>query len=205
MMKLIFTLVLVFSTFLTLAETEINESVTPEAKIKKFTRTVVYESEMNREDAKYSIGVGMGFDYGAYGRSYNLGYFLDRNNILNVNMVNVDTERGSYSENYSANVISASLQHFTGNSFYVAGSVYGRSAKERQLDNNFDLQNLSYKDMGAGIKIGNQWQWQNFTLGCDWIGLNYSIFKLSSKGNINEAVRLDRAATLLRLYLAVTF
>jgi hypothetical protein len=36
----------------------------------------------------------------------------------------------------------------------------------------------------AGFAIGNQWQFENFLIGCDWIGLNVPVSESISKDKV---------------------
>lgn len=65
---------------------------------------------------------------------------------------------------------------FLGNTFYIRGGLDFRSATYSFVYN--DTANSTQTSYGfngnssvATVLIGNQWQWENFTLGCDWVGL----------------------------------
>ena len=61
-----------------------------------------------------------------------------------------------------------------------------------------------FKKGGATLKIGNQWQWENFTLGVDWIGAAVELVDLGSKGrDLSEIENLEFIA--LNLQLGMSF
>jgi hypothetical protein len=73
-----------------------------------------------------------------------------------------------------SNSVSFRYKKFNGNSFYWRSGIM-----MRQLDYNTTLSVLTdgpngkatASSAGVDLAIGNQWQWQTFTIGCDWIGL----------------------------------
>ena len=77
---------------------------------------------------------------------------------------------------------SIAIKHFVGNSFYVKGGVDNRrinySESYKSTWNLFgtpstyeDNVTFEAESWSASVVIGNQWQWENFTLGCDWVGI----------------------------------
>jgi hypothetical protein len=73
----------------------------------------------------------------------------------------------------------------------------------------------------VSLNIGNQWQFKNFTLGCDWVGVTlplskkYSNESVATTGNLateqqeNEDAKEDLTErtqiNLLRFYLGASF
>ncbi len=77
------------------------------------------------------------------------------------------------------------LKKFWGNSFYT-----NTGFAMRKLGAGFDLESIatgasdlkassSTTSIGVELAIGNRWQWDTFTLGCDWIGAFLPIAKIS--------------------------
>jgi hypothetical protein len=60
---------------------------------------------------------------------------------------------------------------------------------------------LKLTGLGTGIRVGNQWQWKHFTLGCDWVGIGrvLSYFKYS------ESEKNFYTVTLMNVYLGWSF
>lgn len=85
-------------------------------------------------------------------------------------------------------------KHYEGNSFYVAGGLTYLNPYEEQDWDIFDLNDLDkFTSIGADNRIGNQWHWKNFTLGCDWIGIGKRFVKFTKEDNYDS----DTTATLL--------
>lgn len=77
---------------------------------------------------------------------------------------------------------------------------------------------ISYRDVGIEVYIGNQWQLESFSLGVDWLGLFYPLYVASidfgkeveakEENDLisllkGEAALMDYRA--LRFYLGVSF
>lgn len=205
-------LALTCMTFLTpsLALGEENETKTDNQKNRKKkvvssqgVKEEVNESESNRQDKKFQLtatltGGGLGTI-----RGISAGYFYHPNLIFgirgeNQNRLNFDSFS---SETKSYGVFAKT---FFDNSFYVN---YGLSfnTSEFKVDENksfFGFPSSSSNDSqvtysryekwqhsGIDLSIGNQWQWEHFTLGTDWIGY-YKSFQSSRKEYKEEGVPL---------------
>ena len=141
-------------------------------------------SEFHRIDKKFSlnyIAFGVGPSYmGVIGATADI--FIDHNSLIELEYANGRPASwnlfSSYSE-YDIKAYSAGVhyKHFIANSFYFrVGGDY------RQVNYRYTLRNFSNpaiiesqntftgNSVTASVLIGNQWQWDNFTLGCDWIG-----------------------------------
>jgi hypothetical protein len=130
-------------------------------------------------------------------------YFLNSNNLIGFK-VGVDREGEERQTN-----ITSQYKHYVGNSFYVAGEVFYLHTREKEEIKFFrDAGTLSdkrelaeYSSLGVGVRIGNQWTWENLTIGCDWIGLGQrvGIFK-------KESSKLDNTTfTLINVIIGVSF
>ncbi|WP_374077265.1 hypothetical protein [Bdellovibrio bacteriovorus] len=136
-------------------------------------------SEHNRMDKKYStlfqpLGIGSS---GVGEMALILGKHLDRNDIIQVEISEGGTGKGWRHSHATlrTKVFGLHHKHFFGNSFYTKAGLDYRQAK---YDYYYDAnENYSFEGDGivASFAIGNQWQWQNFTLGCDWVGLSASL------------------------------
>lgn len=189
----------------------------------------VGESEANREGKRFTINAGLvGIQFSALSSSIEGGYHLSPNSILTLQYTSLngasssDTDsKGSedeadevWEDAGKGRSISAGLKHFVGNSFYVKPEVYHRrqdivhsttsvysSAQDKWLLSDKDV--ASIEDLGASFKIGNQWQWDNFTLGCDWVGYSQSITTLEESGNVKSSDLGN--LSLVNFYLGATF
>lgn len=142
----------------------------------------IYEgsSEHNRIDKKYQISVmplGVGPAFVSW-QGINFGYSKDRNNVFLLSFNNIiknsQTCTGSFSCDISGSLLAANYKKFVNNSFYFLSGVSYREVKfnfSENFSSFFDYtSDFEGKAIALDISIGNQWQWKNFTLGCDWIG-----------------------------------
>ena len=190
----------------------------------EIVRTTVNESEMNRIDKEYQITLNSGIAYSLPVTGIKAGKFLDENKMLELSFLSfkddeTEDEYG-YDEGpmYDGSALEVSYKQFERNSFYYQATAYYRDATTIDsittsyingimVDKDYDGK-VSFTDVGVGIKIGNQWHWDNFTIGCDWIGITKSIATLSEDSEDNEESRYIAASTqttLLNLYLGASF
>lgn len=106
------------------------------------------------------------------------------------------------------------MRHFIGNSFnYTPNIYYRRSTSDLYQEGNRTVitgPNIIYEDVGVGINIGNEWQWDTFTMGCDWFGINTTVVKLNHEERATgttDAPNLNKGFTfnLLHFYVGVSF
>ncbi len=128
-------------------------------------------SEQNRSDKKIEASLQFApHDYRLPNSAVSGMYFLTPNDLLGLKL-------GSLSGKENQNSIAIQYKRYFGNSFYAAPELfYLRSYEEingfwADVFNINQREYASYKSLGAGVRIGNQWTWKNFTLGCDWIGI----------------------------------
>lgn len=104
------------------------------------------------------------------------GYFIDAESLVTLNYAEEFFVIGS--SNLPASNIRTSLSYekFLGNSFFINGGIgrrtlryAGPSLSDFFLDKN-DF-GFTYTDMGVNAGLGNRWQWENFTIGAQWIGV----------------------------------
>ncbi len=67
------------------------------------------------------------------------------------------------------------LKHWFGNSFYVNGgaglrSITGEATLEPLTGTDDIKSSVKASSFGASLSIGNRWQWEYFSIGCDWVG-----------------------------------
>jgi hypothetical protein len=106
------------------------------------------------------------------------GYYLKRNSILQAEYTSGTTSNGlsGYGLDLKAQTYGVHLKQFLSNSFYLKLGVDYRTASYRynytsltgsQYNENYSFTSRSWS---GALAIGNQWQFENFTIGCDWIG-----------------------------------
>lgn len=154
------------------------------------------DSRSNRVGLNYQVLYGLGAEYRISGNSeLTFAKFLTENQVVSVKL---GAGRG---HEIQQNNVTFQYKHFLENSFYIAPEIYYLNLFEKNYGSGYP-----YVDrltaIGAMIRIGNQWQWQNFTLGCDWIGLGYNFININ-----NDFDRDERSSTaaFLKLYLGYSF
>lgn len=105
------------------------------------------------------------------------GYHVSPNQVLQVELTSGGDRWGDNTSRSDGKTMGFYYKQFNGNSFYFkTGLEY--STLDRYYNygwiSNVASDGYSYKGskVSASISIGNQWQWENFTLGCDWIGIS---------------------------------
>lgn len=156
---------------------------------------VVHESAVNRENKQWEvhlIGTGLGPSLtGTTGvvAAYHLS--TDQEVLIELTSgsleadssfsSSVSTDKTGSSYDIKSKSLGVHYKQFTGNSFY-----FRTGADFRTIDYNYQYRSVSFPadnadieftgtSFAANFQIGNQWQWDNFTLGCDWVGISVPI------------------------------
>jgi hypothetical protein len=130
------------------------------------------------------------------------GKYLDSNSIIELslavsnpgrkNQSNIDGDDGRstfYQYYYTghSHVLAARYKSFVGNSFYWYGGLAERTTKASfHIEDKLtlvttEISNVDAQDIGANFGIGNAWQWDNFQIGCDWIGIYVPLVRIRHK------------------------
>lgn len=183
--------------------------------VRSKSERVVYEdtSEFHRLNKSANInvqllGIGPGFTSATMVSG---GLFINPKSLI---LLEAGTGKnsfgsGSLNSKYELKTVNfgAHYKRFVGNTFYIKGGAeytnvkadYSYESKfltstskvRRELEGNLTT---------ASFAIGNQWQWENFTLGCDWFGISAPIASSTTKKNVettfsdnydNEAIDAD--------------
>lgn len=165
----------------------------------------------NRKNLKYQMIVAfLGAEYSGFHNNVAIGagYFVDSENLINLrysfqNSGGLTTNDSTTDYPETLRAFTLSDRHFFGNSFNVMGSAYWKQHTK------FDRTNANtylFKDFGLGLRLGNEWQWQNFTMGCDWFGLNHSLIKVKNTfPNTRFGIDQELTAAFLNFYLGYSF
>jgi hypothetical protein len=164
------------------------------------------------------------------------GIFLDRNKLLLIEGKNGNSAVSrSYTESYNGVVINEGsadakisqigghYKQFVSNSFYFkTGLDYSRVDFKYDFKISSTNRTTSFDGdaLIASFTIGNQWQWQNFTLGADWIGLSSPLAsRINNQSISSSASETDKkefeddkkmyltggSFTALRFYIGASF
>jgi hypothetical protein len=160
------------------------------AKRRERLNRVRKTSAEEREDKKFQLAVGLlGHEYvGSSALTAQLGFFLDPDNIIIARYTNFNGNGLNDDNSAKLRAVTLGIRHFVGNSFNLTPSVYYKRSVE---DGDFSLFSNArtkriYEDLGIGFRIGNEWQWDSFMLGCDWFGINRTIKKFNSEKTGND-------------------
>ena len=142
----------------------------------------------NRQDKKFQVTAGMGGEYSMVGYTLSGGYFINPSEVITFRYARItQNEEIETTTNELETLRSYTLgyKRFLGNSFNIQPTFYYRKSaldfiKEGTVKS-IGTPNLIYDDIGIGLRIGNEWQWDNFVMGVDWIGINQTIYKINSK------------------------
>lgn len=151
-----------------------------------------------------------------------IGYHLNRNSVVQIEVGSGGSSSPTIflgNVEYSGSTVGVHYKHFFGNSFYVKTGIDYRSVKfEYQSAFSTSRESFEGTSVGAGFVIGNQWQWENFTLGCDWIGISVPFastitseqaaswdFDNTSLRDDQERYLHNAYAQALRFYVGYTF
>lgn len=171
-------------------------------------------SQGNRKNLKYQIVAGiLGTEYIKYPITISAGYYIQPYGVLTLrySQLNHSDKWGAY----KMNAVTIGYRRFYGNSFNIMPTIYyKRNTADFYTEGSHPYvvgsNNLIYEDIGMGFRLGNEWQWQNFTMGCDWFGLNYKTIKINFKEKSIAAIDTHApmkalTMTLLSFYLGYSF
>jgi len=169
-------------------------------KVESFHAT----SQMNRENKKFSLLVGMGGEATTFAGHFAGDYFINKNLVLQLKGVRADGDK--YTDG-TENSINLGLKVFEGNSFYFKPSIgYLEYSKVDIITLLFDgiLRSVSEPDqlfaLTGSLAIGNQWQWSRFTLGVEWVGITQTLATLDYANDPRKTF-----LTALQLSLGASF
>lgn len=175
MMKLLLAGLLILAQGAALGATETTLTTQKLAPKKKLS------SSEHREGKKFTLGLGFGLTLSEFSQSLSAEYFIDSDTLVSLrtsygeeeDTVGVKEEERQFS-------VELGVKRFVSNSFYLKPTVYYRNYKNTELEDNFWFNDETngverYEDIGMGFSIGNQWQFESFTIGCEWFGLSNSV------------------------------
>lgn len=171
----------------------------------------------NRQNKKYQLSVGVGNEYSIAAFTLTAGYFIDSSQVITLRYSRITQDKESEAlsnELHRIRAYTLGYRKFLGNSFNIQPTLYYRKSSTDYVNEgavkSVGSPNLVYDDVGVGFKIGNEWQWDNFVLGIDWIGLNKTIHKINSQRTWQGAPQAthfkeETTFTLVSLYLGASF
>lgn len=160
-----------------------HQSIADEPQITENQHQTSQELRKNQSMMATAQVAGIG-PLSAYTTGVNFGFYIDPNSILdiayhhNLFFANVGTLGSDYTIKFE--MFGTHYKHFVKNSFYVKPGL-----EYRKLSYNYttyfpdqkleESTQFTGSTLTANFAIGNQWQWDHFTLGCDWVGIGIPI------------------------------
>jgi hypothetical protein len=151
-----------------------------------------------------------------------IGYFITPDSLVGINY-----STGSMEHNdavFDSTLLELTYKRFFTNSIYmdagIANEVVDVRYKVIDTANSFARveSKASLKRSGFVLHIGNQWQFSNFTFGCDWLGHHLPVFQdesfspaaggdIADEGRQKRAVQRATRSTLqfVRGYVGFSF
>lgn len=173
---------------------------------KKFTKTIELESMKIRSQKKYNFnfGTAVAVEEGTLA-SLEASYHLNELEDISIALTRFDSLY-SNTEHLRAKgyILTTYYKYYFGNSFYLKPGLYYKD-QETTITNDISsstvIENLSA--VGLDLRIGNQWQWEHFSFGIDWVGQSVDFHNFS----INRRQRKETNSFFiaLNIYIGVTF
>lgn len=167
----------------------------------------------NRADKKFQFSLGYAArEYINTATSLNAAYFLKQDDLLSLSYTMVNASDNDAARKLRA--VTFGYRKFFGNSFNLMPTIYWRRNTADYFKEGpytfIGTNNLIYEDIGAGVRLGNEWQWEHIVFGCDWFGINHTIKELhkEEKGlGLIDIISLEKALTItvLKFYLGYSF
>jgi hypothetical protein len=195
-------------------EVKEKKEITSQKPNEEYTRVVVDESRMNRDNVKYMVtGTLSAQMVHSSASGFTFGFYKEPNNIVFASFYTLEYNDFNFHDEEldDGSLFELGIQHFTGNSFYIKPTIYLRNQQlgdDEEYDSGSSSYKLTditdYKTVGIGFSIGNQWQWENFTIGCNWIGIKKDLSTLDKDGPGTDAY-YEVTSELLNFYLGASF
>jgi len=176
-MKFLSLISLLFASQVVLAETIENVMIIEKPKTAIYQDSSAYHRmNKNYQVAWQPLGVNPA---GTPGSALSAGFFIDRQSMI---LAEVSQSSITYSflgtREIESTTAGIHYKRFLGNSFYVRGGVDYRKVDFKDVSDysiwtssTNSTMSFTGESLAASLVIGNQWQWDTFTLGCDWIGV----------------------------------
>jgi hypothetical protein len=140
------------------------------------------------------IAPGMAFSMGG-----NFGWYIDTDSVVQIEITIGNSSYGDpFFERKTIRVgtLGAVYKEFVGNSFYLAGGgLYKTVEFGWEKDELFQIGDSrgSFKgnSIMATFAIGNQWQWDGFTMGCDWVGIAAPLYSKTTSTDRTDLATED--------------
>lgn len=143
-----------------------------------------------RSAFKDEIAVNLGYEYHVESRQLMYSRFIDSKTHYGI--------KGGEGRNKDSKQTIASVfaKLFKGDSFYITPEVFYIN----RTDFNKNDSDEKVTHLGIGIRLGNQFQLENISLGVDWVGIGKGIFIFENDHSVPPYT-----VTLLNTYVGFAF
>lgn len=178
-------------------ETEAETSSSTTTKKKKSKKIDSNSSQSKRQNLKLELLLdAIGFTPSpTFGVS--AGYYFSPNQIISGRFGIASGVISSMDEK----ILSIDLKSFWGNSFYTRAGFSKRDydfswdvyPTDEEGNIGFETETLTAKtsSMGLELGLGNQWQWNSFTIGADWVGVYLPLTSSGTDEVVNESGAIE--------------
>jgi hypothetical protein len=168
------------------------ETTDIETSVSKSHSGYLQTSEENRMGKLANVALTTGFGPNVImNQGISAGFYLSSNSLIMVDYLNGDSSRkvSGSTENISGDTkvrdFGVYYKRFFGNSFFARGGVMHREVSDKYSGTTWlgKTQYGEYEGSAeiAVVAIGNEWQWENFSLGCEWVGATQPFSKHVAK------------------------
>lgn len=140
-----------------------------------------------------------------------VGLFLGPNEILSIQKRPYQNLFGGsdYGSTFSGVSYGLHFKHFLGDSFYVTTGLdyYEYGEGSGRISSSTPRSYVNGNAVAVEFAIGNHWQWNGFSLGCDWFGLLFPVSRnITLAQNDSTSWFLNSTQVeLVRFYLGFAF
>ena len=183
-------------------------------------------SRDNRAGKSFTVAAGLQLiDFLHFGTGLKGGFYLDEDSLLELNYATGTF--GFLGADSKYTFVTADFHRFVGNSFYLFAGGGIRDYEEKNDSFGFIKSSslpdrkttFSRRSSVAELGLGNRWQFDTFTLGCDWLSYAVPLSTMSSKskyeGDFTDSEKSTRQSsfnshakkstfTAVRFYLGVS-
>lgn len=199
-----------------------NQNVNVSYKLREYS---FLESRHNRKNKRFDIVASpLSFKtYASYPYGLTLGYYLSHDQEIELDYNTGKMYWWGYKAQLKERSVVLRYKHYWGNSFYShvgygTRSINVEGSETEGISEKYSFK-LNYQTKVIDVGIGNKWQWDNYTMGADWIGFLFPIGSNVSRSFTDQADEGDKekvkssfkelsdshSVYYLRFYMGISF
>lgn len=129
----------------------------------------------NRDKGRYGIGLSLGRELGLAAKTVESSYFNSADTSYFLSYSSINEDRTGFDK---SNLYKIGYRKFQTNSFNYKVNMYYLNSKAHYYEAKNIRKDKNFSEAGFGASVGNEWQWKNFSLGADWIGVNQTVLEI---------------------------